>query len=133
MEILLKDKTKIVIDLSNDQATSLFTKATNTPRANALNITGQYTYMESGALTGGKDGDNPVKINRINNSTLGVTGKIWNWDFDSKKGVYKDLQKDVIDKLGQEFSSPELLEEFIDLAYETSQKQYDLYMPKVTK
>jgi hypothetical protein len=132
MEIVLKDETKIVVDLSNEQTTKLFQKATNSTRANALNIVGQYEYMESGVLTGGGK-DNPVKINRINNSTLGVTGKIWNWDFDAGKGVYRDLQEDVLDRLNLNFESPENLQVFIDLAYKTAQKDYDQYMPKVTK
>ena len=127
-----RDKKKIVVDLSNEQTTKLFQKATNSTRANALNIVGQYEYMESGVLTGGGK-DNPVKINRINNSTLGVTGKIWNWDFDAGKGVYRDLQEDVLDRLNLNFESPENLQVFIDLAYKTAQKDYDQYMPKVTK
>ena len=126
MEIVLDDGSKIAVDLNNDQTTKLFQKATNSTRANALNIVGEYEYKESGVLTGGGT-DNPVKINRVDNSTLGVTGKIWKWDFDAERGTYIDLQEDVLDRLQLNFESPENLQVFADLAYARAKKDYDKY------
>jgi len=133
MSIKTTDGQTIVVDLNNaieTNRTTLLTKSRNTPKGEMINITGQYTY-NSGFDTKHLTNKKPIVIQRKNDSELSIQGRIFMWDSGTEQGIYKDIQRDLIDAGNMPgIMSPEGMEQWLDALLLTSQQEYEAHMPK---
>ena len=112
----------------------IYTESMNTPRANVLNIGGQYTLIDgkNDPITNKK----PIKIVRRSKSAIGATGMLWGWDAAKNDGAggpkYYDVQ-DLITTSNISDYTPEQLEVKIEQWAELSKQQYNEHNPKVSK
>jgi hypothetical protein len=138
MSIKLSGGRSVTIDLDNNKhmnQTRIYRESTNTRKAEVLNKVGEYTYQANGMdiknITNNANGKNPVKIH-LAGDKVGVSGEIYYWDTDTQKGMYANIQRDILDagKLPI-WGSPEELELMLDGLMQTSQAMYDAHQPKL--